>query len=89
MSEVPLGKTFNIVFSFGDDGGSAADIRRSKIRAKAGAMTAENQKVFQLLHAARPVLQRWGHGHFYAGGGGESGVHSRVSKARMAIRERF
>jgi predicted permease len=47
MSEVPLGKTFNIVFSFGDDGGSAADVRRSKIRAKAGAMTADNQKVFR------------------------------------------
>jgi predicted permease len=47
MSEVPLGKTFNIVFSFGDDGGSAADVRRSKIRAKAGAMTADNQEVFR------------------------------------------
>jgi predicted permease len=47
MSEVPLGKTFNIVFSFGDDGGSAADVRRSKIRAKAGAVTADNQKVFR------------------------------------------
>lgn len=47
MSEVPLGKTFNIVFSFGDDGGSAADVRRSKIRAKAGAMTADNQKVLR------------------------------------------
>jgi predicted permease len=47
MSEVPLGKTFNIVFSFGDGDGSATDVRRGKIRAKAGAVTADKQKVFR------------------------------------------
>jgi hypothetical protein len=47
MTEVPLGKTFHMVFSFGDDGKSAADIRRSKIRAQARAVTPEIQKVFQ------------------------------------------
>jgi hypothetical protein len=47
MSEVPLGQTSNIVFSFGDDAGSAADVRRGKIRAKAGAVTPDKQKVFQ------------------------------------------
>jgi predicted permease len=47
MSEVPLGQTFNIVFSFGDGGGSAVDVRRGKIRAKASAVTPDNQKVFR------------------------------------------
>ena len=47
MTEVPLGKTFHMVFSFGDDGKSAADIRRSKIRAQARAVTPDVQKVFQ------------------------------------------
>ncbi|MFL6428424.1 MAG: ADOP family duplicated permease [Acidobacteriaceae bacterium] len=46
MSEVPLGQTFNIVFSLGDGNGSSADVRRGKIRAKAGAVTLDNQKVF-------------------------------------------
>jgi putative ABC transport system permease protein len=46
ISEVPLGNTFNIVFSFGDGNGSAIDLRRSKIRAKASAVTPDNQKVF-------------------------------------------
>jgi predicted permease len=47
MSEVPLGRTFNIVFSLGDSGGSAVDVRRGKIRAKASAVTPDNQKVFR------------------------------------------
>ena len=47
MTEVPLGKTFRMIFSFGKDGTSAADIRRSKIRAQARAVTPEIQKVFQ------------------------------------------
>jgi predicted permease len=47
MSEVPLGKTFNIVFSLGNGNGSAADVRRGKIRAKAGAVTPDKQKVFR------------------------------------------
>jgi predicted permease len=47
MTEVPLGKTFRMIFSFGDEGKSAADIRRSKIRAQARAVTPEIQKVFQ------------------------------------------
>ena len=46
MSEVPLGQTFNIVFSFGDGDGSAVDVRRGKIRAKASGVTPDNQKVF-------------------------------------------
>jgi predicted permease len=47
MTEVPLGKTFRMIFSFGADGKSAADIRRSKIRAQARAVTPGVQKVFQ------------------------------------------
>jgi predicted permease len=47
MSEVPLGQTFNIVFSFGDGNGSAADVRRGKIRARASAATPDEQKVFR------------------------------------------
>jgi predicted permease len=47
MSEVPLGQTFNIVFSFGDGNGNATDVRRGKIRAKAGVVTADKQKVFR------------------------------------------
>ncbi|HEX6494510.1 MAG TPA: ABC transporter permease [Acidobacteriaceae bacterium] len=46
MSEVPLGQTFNIVFSFGDGNSSAVDLRRGKIRAKASGVTPDNQKVF-------------------------------------------
>jgi len=48
MTDVPLGKDFRIVFSFGDgDGKTATDTRRSKIRAQARAVTPEIQKVFQ------------------------------------------
>jgi predicted permease len=47
ISEVPLGHTFNIVFSFGDGNGRAADVRRGKIRAKASGVTPDNQKVFR------------------------------------------
>jgi predicted permease len=47
MSEVPLGQTFNIVFSMGDGDGSAIDVRRGKIRARASAVTPDNQKVFR------------------------------------------
>jgi predicted permease len=47
MSEVPLGRTFNIVFSLGDGRGSAIDVRRGKIRAQASAVTPDKQKVFQ------------------------------------------
>jgi predicted permease len=47
ISEVPLGHTFNIVFSFGDGNSSAADVRRGKIRAKASGVTPDNQKVFR------------------------------------------
>jgi predicted permease len=47
ISEVPLGQTFNIVFSFGDGNGSAVDLRRGKIRAKASGVTPDNQKVFR------------------------------------------
>jgi predicted permease len=47
MTEVPLGKTFRMIFSFGKDGTSAADLRHSKIQAQARAVTPEIQKVFQ------------------------------------------
>jgi predicted permease len=47
MSEVPLGRTFNIVFSLGDGGGNAIDVRRGKIRAQASAVTPDKQKVFR------------------------------------------
>jgi hypothetical protein len=47
MTEVPLGKTFRMVFSFDGDGKSATEIRRSKIRAQARAVTPEMQRVFQ------------------------------------------
>jgi predicted permease len=47
MTDVPLGKNFSMVFSFDGDGKSATEIRRSKIRAHARAVTPEVQKVFQ------------------------------------------
>jgi predicted permease len=47
MSEVPLNRTFNMIFSFGDGNGSAADVRRGKIRAQASAVTPDKQKVFR------------------------------------------
>ncbi|HEY2002380.1 MAG TPA: ABC transporter permease [Acidobacteriaceae bacterium] len=47
MSEVPLGRTFNIIFSLGDGGGSAIDVRRGKIQAQASAVTPDKQKVFR------------------------------------------
>ncbi|HEX4310271.1 MAG TPA: FtsX-like permease family protein, partial [Acidobacteriaceae bacterium] len=59
MSEVPLGQTFNIVFSFGDGKGNAIDVRRGKIRAKAGVVTADKQKVFRF-----PMLR----GRFFSDG---------------------
>ena len=46
MTEVPLGNSFRLVFTFGDDGKDAADIRHSKIRVQARAVTPEVQKVF-------------------------------------------
>jgi predicted permease len=47
MSEVPLNRTFNMIFSFGDGNGSAADVRRGKIRAQASAVTPDKQKLFR------------------------------------------
>ena len=47
MTEVPLGKTFRTVFTFGDDGKSSADLRRSKMRVETRAVTPDMQKVFQ------------------------------------------
>ena len=46
-TEVPLGKTFQTIFTFGDNGKSAADLRRSKMLVQARAVTPETQKVFQ------------------------------------------
>lgn len=47
MTEVPLGKNFRISLSFGKDGTSADDLRRSKMSVQARAVTPEIQKVFQ------------------------------------------
>jgi predicted permease len=47
MTEVPLGKTFRMIFSFGDNGKSPAEVRRSKMSVQARAVTPEIQKVFQ------------------------------------------
>jgi predicted permease len=47
LTEVPLGKTFNIMFTFGDaDGKTAADVRHSKMRITARAVGPEAQRVF-------------------------------------------
>ncbi len=47
MTEVPLGKTFRMNFTFGDEGKSLADTKRSKMRIQARAVTPEIQKVFR------------------------------------------
>lgn len=46
MTEVPLGKTFKMVFSFGVSGHSAADMRRRDMRAQFRAVGPEMQEVF-------------------------------------------
>ena len=46
LTEVPLGKTFGIMFSFGDGDKSAADARHSKMRVEARAVGPDAQKVF-------------------------------------------
>jgi predicted permease len=47
MTEVPLNRALKFTFSFGDGNGSAADVRRGKIRARASAVTPDIQKVFR------------------------------------------
>ena len=46
-TEVPLGKTFRMLFTFGNDGRSSADLRRSKMRVQTRAVTPDMQKVFR------------------------------------------
>jgi predicted permease len=46
MTEVPLGKTFQMIFTFGLDGKSAADLRRRDMRAQFRVVSAGMQKVF-------------------------------------------
>ena len=46
MTEVPLGKTFNMMFTFSTAGESAADIRRRDMRSQFRAVSPDMQKVF-------------------------------------------
>jgi predicted permease len=46
MTEVPLGKTFSMIYSFAADGNSAADVRQREIRAQFRAVSPEMQLVF-------------------------------------------
>ncbi|HZY64126.1 MAG TPA: ABC transporter permease [Edaphobacter sp.] len=46
MTEVPLGKTFQMEFSLGVSGNSAAEVRRRDMRAQFRAVGPETQKVF-------------------------------------------
>jgi predicted permease len=46
MTEVPLGKTFQMVFSFDVEGNTAADVQRREMRAQFRAVGPEMQKVF-------------------------------------------
>jgi predicted permease len=46
MTEVPLGKTFQMIFTFGLDGHSVADLRRRDMRANFRAVSPDMQKVF-------------------------------------------
>ena len=47
MSEVPLGKTFQIMFTFGREGHSALDLRRQEMRSQARVVGPDMQKVFR------------------------------------------
>jgi predicted permease len=46
MTEVPLGKTFQMIFTFALEGHSAADLRRHDMRAQFRAVSPSMQKVF-------------------------------------------
>ncbi len=46
MTEVPLGKTFGIIFTLGGDGKSAADVRRRDMRSQFRVVSPDMQKVF-------------------------------------------
>ena len=47
MSEVPLGKTFSIIFSFGDDTGARSIYAAARSGQRRGAVTPDNQKIFR------------------------------------------
>ena len=72
MTEVPLGKTFQMIFTFGLDGHSAADLRRRDMRAQFRAVSPDMQKVFGFPHAARPLLRSARYADHNSGGGRES-----------------
>ena len=46
LTEAPLGKTFRVMLTFGDQGKSAADVRHGKMRVEARAVGPDAQKVF-------------------------------------------
>ena len=46
MTEVPLGKTFQMIFTFAADGNSAADVRRRELQSQFRVVSPEMQKVF-------------------------------------------
>lgn len=46
LTEVPLGKTFQMIFTFFTEGNSAADIRRNSLQAQFRAVGPEMQRVF-------------------------------------------
>lgn len=46
MTEVPLGKTFSMIYSFAADGNTAADVRQREVRAQFRAVSPEMQQVF-------------------------------------------
>ena len=46
VTEVPLGKTFQMMYSFGGTGNSADDVRRRELRSQFRAVDPEMQKVF-------------------------------------------
>jgi predicted permease len=46
MTEVPLGKTFSMIFTFSSDGNSAADVRHRELQSQFRAVSPEMQKVF-------------------------------------------
>jgi predicted permease len=52
MTEVPLGKTFSMIYTFASDGNSAADVRQRETKSQFRAATPEMQQVFGFGMAA-------------------------------------
>ncbi|MDR3452276.1 MAG: ABC transporter permease, partial [Rhodoferax sp.] len=51
MTEVPMGKTFSLIYTFAADGNSAADVRQRETKAQFRAASPEMQKVFDFRMA--------------------------------------